>query len=111
MINADTPLPDFEAELHNLWSRCAAWGPGGMERSIMVTTWFNDHVGFRLCDTPQQVQLFDNQFEWRALMMREWSEILDAKHAVHFFLVHPHPVADYSDSVAHVVLLQRPHAD
>jgi len=84
-------LPWFEQQLMPLWDVRAQVGPGGMERSTTVITWYNDHSHHPLCADPREVRLFDDVLEWRALIQRAWIDRFDPVEEAHFFVVHPPP--------------------
>ena len=105
------PLPDFEAELVPHWRAQATEGPGGMERVATVVSWYNDHHRNPLCAHPRVVQLFEDPFEWRALLTRAWIDLIDPAIDVHFFVVNPRPLYGAAEVAAHVILVQRPLAD
>lgn len=109
-VRPNLDLPEFEAALFRLWTNYAVVGPGGVERQAKVSTWFNDHEGLLLCDTPRIVTLFEDVLEWRALLRRAWADLCNPLFEVHFFLVTPHPIDDRTEAIAHIVLLQRPNA-
>jgi hypothetical protein len=67
-IPGQEQLPWFETELRPLWHAHAVPGPGGMERFVKVLTWYNDHHRYQICAQPREVHLFDDPWEWRALL-------------------------------------------
>ena len=101
-------LPWFENELLPLWNSMASPGPGGMERTITIFAWYNDHHRHTICDSPRRVQLFEDVLEWRTLITRVWSDMIDDSVDLHFFAVWPRPSHEQLDIAAHVILLQRP---
>ena len=102
-------LPWFEQQLFPLWDIRAQLGPGGMERSTTVMTWYNDHQHHPLCDDPREVQLFEDVLEWRTLLQRTWLDRVDMSEEIHFFVVNPPPYWDDTAVAAHIVLVQRPN--
>jgi hypothetical protein len=102
-------LPWFEQQLMPLWDVRAQVGPGGMERSTTVITWYNDHSHHPLCADPREVRLFDDVLEWRALIQRAWIDRFDPVEEAHFFVVHPPPYWEAEPATAHIVIVQRPH--
>ena len=102
-------LPWFEQQLLPLCDTRAQLGPGGMERSTTVITWYNDHQHYQLCDDPREVHLFEDVIEWRGLIQRTWADRIDHTEETHFFVVHPPPYWDESAAAAHIILVQRPN--
>ena len=103
-------LPWFESELRQLWHAHAVQGPGGMERLVKVLTWYNDHHRHQICAQPREAHLFDDPWEWRALLTRVWADHVDPAADVHMFVVEPRPLYGAEDIVAHVILVQNPLA-
>ena len=108
------PVPmigGIEGDLLTLWPHFWQHGAGGAEPFMKVTTWFNDHALWPICDAPRDVVLSQDVAQWQQLLRQPWLGRLDPVLPIEYILVAPSPREIDPQVAAHVILLQRPYPD
>ena len=101
--------PAFETELYHRWNsrvrRAQRDGPP------LITTWYNDHDRWPICEAARDWQLHGPAETWRPQLLQLWHDRLDPAAPTEFFVVDPDPVDESVQIGAHVLLLQHAHPD
>ena len=99
-------------ELHQHWVRTAfSWE--GETASTRVQTWFVDQhdQNFWTCTSPRTVRLYEDFTQWEMQIRQTWQDLLDPNAPQTIQVVTPRPVNTNRETAAHVLLIQRPHAE
>ena len=100
---------EFVQDMYAQWTQIAfSWEDEAT--SADVITWFVDHRnGQERCLASRTVRLYQNYFDWEALIERAWHDLFveGLPHELHFVL--PHPPRLEHNTIGHVILIQAPH--
>eukprot|EP00435_Cladocopium_sp_Y103_P041926 s1460_g11.t1 len=101
-------LPDFVRRLHDLFQARIHDNPEVTEPGPKIETWYLDHVRMKECFQSRSIHLASGFDLWEQQILHEWRDHVDQFMPVDFHLVHPHPEDAEDDSVAQLILHQRP---
>ena len=98
----------FHSYMQALWQPLALLSPPDASPSVLVTTWFLDHIRYPQCFESRQVRLSDNPFDWLRQLRRPWFDVILPAETLHFHIVQPPPPQTEPDVAAHIILVQQP---
>eukprot|EP00435_Cladocopium_sp_Y103_P056969 s1600_g19.t1 len=101
-------FPPFVRRLHDLFQAVIHDNPTFAEDGPKIETWFLDHHRMKQCFQARNVHLTPRFEQWEQWILHEWRDHVDQFQPVEFHVVHPHPEDAEDDSVAQLVLHQRP---
>ena len=100
-------LPFF-AHLQALWQPLSLLSPPDISPSVLVTTWFLDHIRYPQCFESRQVRLSQDPFEWLRQIRQPWFDVILPTETIYFHIVQPPPPQAEPDVAAHIILVQQP---
>ena len=80
-------------------------------RQPRVHSWFSDSVSLPRSDHFRDVLLSAHPAFWVDDILARWTDWILADHDLQLHLVQPHPSGGDADTVAHVIIVQRPRHD
>ena len=86
----------------------AICNPEEETRKPTITTWFLDHVRYRRCDTPRDVQLETDPTYWKRQIVATWEDLIDRNAGVVLHVTRPRDMLD-GVHFAEVILVQHNH--
>eukprot|EP00435_Cladocopium_sp_Y103_P052083 s55_g16.t1 len=107
-INEIDRFPSFVRRLHDIFQVYIHDHPAIEESGPKIETWYLDHVRMKDCFQSRTIRLASRFDQWEQQILHEWRDHVDQFLPVEFHVVHPHPEDAEDDSVAQLILHQRP---
>lgn len=98
----------FHSVLQSFWQPLSLLSADRHDPSVLVTTWYLDHVRFPQCFVARDVRLYSDPEEWTHLMRMAWRELVLHDQPLHFHVVQPAPIEMEVNIALHVLLVQQP---
>ena len=97
-------------DVHELWTRLAVLGPGGVEMLGRLETWFTDHYSYQRCYNSRIAVLGPDFENWEFQIKRLWRERVLPDTAIEFHLIYPPPDDRAEQTIGQLMIVQRPVA-